>query len=85
MFENVEWFKEFFDELYAKTYMLLESEERNEKEASLISEMLQLSTGSKLLDLACGYGRHLVYLAKKGYQVVGVDLSETLLRWLRKE
>ena len=32
--------------------------------------------GSKILDLACGKGRHALYLAKKGYQTTGVDLSE---------
>lgn len=30
---------------------------------------------AKLLDLACGVGRHSIPLAKKGYQVVGYDLS----------
>jgi 2-polyprenyl-3-methyl-5-hydroxy-6-metoxy-1,4-benzoquinol methylase len=33
----------------------------------------------KILDVGCGTGRHAVELAKRGYEVVGLDLSETLL------
>lgn len=43
----------------------------------------------RILDLACGTGRHTVYLSKKGFQVTGFDLSRTGLRlaqeWLVKE
>jgi 2-polyprenyl-3-methyl-5-hydroxy-6-metoxy-1,4-benzoquinol methylase len=33
----------------------------------------------KILDVGCGTGRHAVELAKRGYEVTGLDLSETLL------
>ena len=35
-----------------------------------------MKKGSKILDLACGKGRHALHLAKKGFQTTGVDLSE---------
>lgn len=35
--------------------------------------------GGRVLDLCCGIGRHSVHLAAKGYRVVGVDLSPTLI------
>ena len=42
-----------------------------------------------VLDLGCGAGRHCVYLAKNGFDVIGVDVSESALRmaneWVRKE
>jgi len=42
-----------------------------------------------VLDLGCGTGRHCVYLAKNGFDVVGVDVSESALRmaneWVQKE
>ncbi len=42
-----------------------------------------------VLDLGCGAGRHCVYLAKKGFDVGGVDVSKSALRmaneWVRKE
>jgi len=42
-----------------------------------------------MLDLGCGTGRHCVYLAAKGFDVIGVDVSKSALkiakRWVRKE
>lgn len=42
-----------------------------------------------ILDLGCGSGRHLVYLAKKGFNVCGFDISEHGIdiakKWLKKE
>ena len=37
----------------------------------------------KILDIGCGTGRHAVELAKRGYEVTGLDLSETQLRKAR--
>ena len=43
----------------------------------------------KVLDLGCGSGRHLVYLAKKGFDVYGIDISKHGIKiarnWLKKE
>lgn len=42
-----------------------------------------------VLDMGCGIGRHCVYLAKKGFRVIGVDVSKSALKmakqWARKE
>jgi len=42
-----------------------------------------------VLDLGCGTGRHCIHLAKIGFDVVGVDISESALKmanaWVRKE
>ena len=40
-----------------------------------IVEYLDLKKGSKILDLACGIGRHSIYLEKIGFKVVGTDKS----------
>ena len=43
----------------------------------------------RVLDLGCGSGRHLVYLAKKGFDTYGIDSSPTGIRlakkWLKEE
>ena len=40
-----------------------------------IIEYLDLKKGSKILDLACGIGRHSIYLDKIGFKVIGTDKS----------
>jgi len=74
-----EWFRSFFDRLYYETYRPFESEERNEREARFIANALGLTPGARLLDIGCGYARHAVYLARMGYRVACIDLSEYLL------
>jgi SAM-dependent methyltransferase len=72
---NKAWFETWFDSPY---YHLL-YQNRNDEEAArfignLLSE-LHLPKSAKVLDLACGKGRHSVTLASHGYDVTGVDLS----------
>jgi ubiquinone/menaquinone biosynthesis C-methylase UbiE len=38
-----------------------------------------------LLDLCCGNGRVLIYLAKKGFKAVGIDISRAFLEDARKK
>lgn len=70
------WFKTWFNTPY---YHILYSD-RNYEEAehfiSLLTKDLALPKGNKIIDLACGKGRHSIYLNKLGYKVLGVDLSE---------
>lgn len=69
------WFENWFDSEY---YHLL-YKNRNNAEAQLfmdnITQFLHVKPGNTILDLACGKGRHSIYLNKKGYNVQGVDLS----------
>lgn len=69
---NINWFDtHYYSLLYKK---------RNEKEAQLfidnILNKINIKTNSKVLDLACGSGRHSKYLEKKGFNVIGVDKSK---------
>lgn len=70
------WFEEWFDTSY---YHILYSH-RDYQEAALfvdrISTNIHLPKGSKVLDLACGKGRHSRHLHAKGFRVTGIDLSE---------
>ena len=70
-----EWYKDWFNSHY---YHLL-YEERDEGEAAAfinrLIDHLKPGTGSYMLDIACGKGRHSFQLAEKGYQVTGIDIS----------
>lgn len=74
--EKKEWFDEWFDTNY---YHIL-YKNRNYTEAGIfldnVIKHLSIESNSKILDLACGKGRHSIYLNKKGFDVTGVDLSE---------
>lgn len=70
-----EWFEDWFNSPY---YHIL-YQNRDEKEAELFIDSListiPIKPGSKILDLACGRGRHAHYLNQLGYNVLGIDLS----------
>lgn len=50
------------------------------EEVDFLVEALGLQGGERILDLACGYGRHALELARRGYRVVGVDISEPYIQ-----
>ena len=53
--------------------------ERTPVEVDQIEALLQLRPPRRILDLPCGQGRHAIELARRGYEVTGVDLSPYML------
>jgi ubiquinone/menaquinone biosynthesis C-methylase UbiE len=53
--------------------------ERTAREVDGIVRLLALEPGMRILDCPCGYGRHSVGLAQRGFEVVGVDLNTEML------
>lgn len=72
-----EW-EEFFDG-HAPVYMDNSFTEDTVEEVDFVLEELRLPAGSHILDVGCGAGRHAVELARRGYQVTGVDISAGML------
>lgn len=70
-----EWFSTWFDSPYY--HLLYHDRDQAEAEAFLGALLVRLhpKPGARLLDLACGKGRHSIYLSQRGYDVTGVDLS----------
>lgn len=50
-----------------------------DQEVRFITEILQLPVNAAILDLYCGYGRHAIELAKRGYKVTGIDATQAFL------
>ena len=71
-----EWFKDWFNTSYYHTLYKHRDESEAHRFIDHLCAYLKVKKGSKILDLACGKGRHALHLAKKGYQTTGVDLSE---------
>jgi SAM-dependent methyltransferase len=53
--------------------------DRTEAEVDRAIAMLRPQGGERVLDLACGIGRHSLELRRRGFEVVGVDISADLL------
>lgn len=53
--------------------------EETEKQVDFIIDILSLSGKERILDLACGFGRHSLALARKGFSVVGVDITKAYI------
>ena len=70
------WFETWFNTPY---YHIL-YKDRNFEEAenfiTLLINDLKIPEHSKIIDLACGKGRHAVFLNRMGFEVLGLDLSE---------
>lgn len=85
MSSNAEnWFASWFDTPY---YHIL-YKDRDDKEAQIfmdnIINYLNLPEEAKILDLACGKGRHSIYLNEMGFDVTGADLSENSIAEAKK-
>ncbi len=80
-----DWYKNWFNN---KEYLEL-YRHRNTADAKLVAKLLMksvpISKGSKVLDLACGNGRHSVIIASKGLNVLGIDLSPFLISEAKKK
>ena len=73
------WYDDWFNsEYYLKVY-----KHRDETEAERLIELiltnLDVQPRSKILDMACGSGRHSITLAKKNFDVTAVDISKNLI------
>ena len=76
----IDWFSKWFDSKY---YHIL-YKDRNQQEAENflknLSKLDFFKKDSKIIDIACGKGRHSLFLSDLGYDVTGVDLSENSIK-----
>lgn len=79
-----EWFAEWFDTPYYHMLYRHRDEEEATQFIARLLDYLKLPQGSKVLDLACGKGRHSRTLHQLGMDVVGLDLSNQSIHDARK-
>lgn len=77
-----------FNPLYAEKYDLFYAEKNYIGECDLIESALKKfarGTPNTVIDIGCGTGSHAIELAKRGYNVTGVDLSQSMINEAEKK
>ncbi len=74
-----QWYEELFEN-YGMNYDKECFAQGTIGECDFIEKEINYSKNIRILDIGCGTGRHSIELAKRGYAVVGIDLSESLLK-----
>jgi SAM-dependent methyltransferase len=75
----------YFEEDYLEIHDKDIPDDLTQAQVKGIVSLLGLQPGARILDLACGHGRHSIPLAKLGFDVTGYDLSEVFLERARAD
>ncbi len=78
------WAESYFGDLYLDSVRDLLGPRLSALEAGAVARLLGLAPGARVLDLACGHGRHAWPLAEAGAEVTGLDRSAPYLRLARE-
>lgn len=70
------WFQSWFDTSYYHILYKNRNDDEAQRFITNLVEYLNIAKDQKILDLACGKGRHSIFLNQLGYDVTGVDLSK---------
>lgn len=73
-----QWYESLFEN-YGEKYDSEVFTQGTSGECDFIEKEINHNKKIKILDLGCGTGRHTIELAKRGYDVTGVDLSDSQL------
>ncbi|MBN2120636.1 MAG: class I SAM-dependent methyltransferase, partial [Candidatus Omnitrophica bacterium] len=79
-----QWYESFFEN-YAQKYDKECFVQGTVGECDFIEQEIKQDKSLKILDIGCGTGRHSIELTKRGYNVTGVDLSESQLAWAKEK
>ncbi|HAR44805.1 MAG TPA: class I SAM-dependent methyltransferase, partial [Nitrospiraceae bacterium] len=79
-----QWYEKLFEN-YAEGYDGESFTQGTVQEVDFIEKEIGRNRSLRILDVGCGTGRHSVELAKRGYAVTGIDLSEALLNKARQK
>ena len=77
------WFEDVADHL-GGAYLRYSFTKGTEQEVDFLVGALGLAPGARILDVGCGPGRHALALGRRGFSVVGVDISERFVALARE-
>lgn len=78
------WYETLFEN-YGEKYDEEHFTRGTSGECDFIEAELKYNKFMKIIDIGCGTGRHTVELTKRGYNVTGVDLSDSMLEKAREK
>ena len=79
-----QWYESLFEN-YGEKYDRESFTQGTIGECDFLEKEFQFDKSLKILDVGCGTGRHAIELTKRGYNVTGVDLSESQLKKAREK
>ena len=79
-----QWYESLFEN-YAHKYDKECFVQGTVGECDFIEQEISCDKSSKIIDIGCGTGRHAIELTKRGYNVIGVDLSENQIKRAREK
>lgn len=84
MAKNKDWFASWFDTSFY--HVLYKHRDYSEGQSFLknLITFLNLEKNKVILDLACGKGRHSIYLNSLGFHVIGADLSKNSIEFAKQ-
>ncbi|HUT02326.1 MAG TPA: methyltransferase domain-containing protein [bacterium] len=78
------WTDDFFEAQFGRV-LATRSPEITQRQVDFIIEKTGIHPGASVLDVCCGYGRHSIELARRGYEVVGIDRFGNYLNEARRQ
>ncbi len=79
-----EWFSDWFDSPYYHILYINRNQQEAESFVEHLAKYLVIKKDDKVMDLACGKGRHAIYLNQLGFDVTGLDLSPQSIQHARQ-
>lgn len=79
------WYEDFFKGINCEFWEKAIPFEFTQQEVDFLLSELSLQKGQRILDIPCGSGRHSIELAKRGFNVTGIDISQTFIQGLAEK
>ena len=79
------WYEDFFRGINCELWEQAIPTDVTIQEVDFLLAELNLQEGQHILDIPCGFGRHAIELSKRGFNVTGIDISETFISGLTEK